>query len=352
MRALSATRNRLFHWLFLLLAIALCSGPFSLAQGAGKNDFEYFVTGSTADALSQKPPHSAGLVLMGGGPDVDDAFKWMIRKSGGGNFLVIRATGTDAYNPYIFDMGGMASVATLIIKTRDGANDPFVIEKIRQAEAIFIAGGDQADYINAWKGTDVQTELQRSADRNVPIGGTSAGLSVLGRFIFAALNGTVYSDEALADPLNKRITLVRDFLSLPGLGFVITDAHLDTRDRMGRLVTFMARIVGDGWAGPQAARGIGVDVDTALMVDGGKASLVRNPGTSGSAYFLRSTSTPALPFLPKTPLTYPSVSVQRMSGAGTFDLDSWASYDGGVVSYSLSVTSGVLTSTQPGGAIY
>ncbi|WP_454739572.1 cyanophycinase [Cupriavidus necator] len=352
MRPLSGTRNKLSRWLFLLLAIALFSASLSRAQAAGKNDYEYFVTGSTADVSSQKPPHSPGLVLMGGGPDVDNAFKWMIQKSGGGNFLIIRATGTDAYNPYIFNMGGMASVATLIIKTRDGANDPVVIEKIRQAEAIFIAGGDQSDYINFWSGTDVQTELQRSADRNVPIGGTSAGLSVLGQFIFAALNGTLTSDEALANPLNKRITLVRDFLSLPGLGFVITDAHLDARDRMGRLVTFLARIVGDGWAGPQAARGIGVDVDTALVVDRGKASLVRNPGTSGSVYFLRSTSIPALPFSPKTPLTYTSVSVQRMSGAGTFDLGNWASYDGGVVSYSLSVTNGVLTSTQPGGAIY
>lgn len=352
MRAPSATRATVSRWLLFLLAIALFSGLPAPAQGADKNDYEYFVTGSSADVASQKPPHSLGLVLMGGGPDVDDAFKWMIQKSGGGNFLVIRATGTDAYNPYIFRMGGMASVATLVIKSRDGANDPFVIETIRKAEAIFIAGGDQSDYINLWKGTDTQTELQSSANRNVPIGGTSAGLSVLGQFIFAALNGSLTSDTALTDPLNKRITLARDFLSLPGLGFAITDAHLDSRDRMGRLVTFLARIVGDGWAGPQAARGIGVDVDTALVIDRGKGSLVRNPGTAGSVYFLRSTSMPALPFQTKTPLTYPSVSVQRMSGAGTFDVENWASYDGGVVSYSLSVTNGVLTSTQPGGAIY
>lgn len=95
-----------------------------------------------------------------------------------------------------------------------------------------------------------------------------------------------------------------------------------------------------------------MDVDTALVIDRGKGSLVRNPGTSGSVYFLRSTSIPALPFQNKTPLTYPSISVQRLSGAGTFDVETWASYDGGVVSYSLSVTNGVLTSTQPGGAIY
>jgi cyanophycinase len=42
-----------------------------------------------------------GTVLMGGGTDVDAAFHWMCQRSGGGDFLVIRATGTDAYNPYI-----------------------------------------------------------------------------------------------------------------------------------------------------------------------------------------------------------------------------------------------------------
>jgi hypothetical protein len=36
---------------------------------------------------------------MGGGTDVDAAFQWMCQRSGGGDFLVIRATGTDAYNP-------------------------------------------------------------------------------------------------------------------------------------------------------------------------------------------------------------------------------------------------------------
>jgi len=33
--------------------------------------------------------------------DADDALQWMCQRSGGGDFLVIRATGTDAYNPYI-----------------------------------------------------------------------------------------------------------------------------------------------------------------------------------------------------------------------------------------------------------
>ncbi len=45
---------------------------------------------------------SGGTILAGGGSDVDEAFKWMISKSGGGgDIVVIRASGTAAYNSYI-----------------------------------------------------------------------------------------------------------------------------------------------------------------------------------------------------------------------------------------------------------
>jgi cyanophycinase len=80
---------------------------------------------------------------MGGSTDVDAGFQWMIDKSGGGDFVVIRATGTDAYDPWIYsELGGVDSAATIIIKNRAAASDPFVVDKIRNAEALFIAGGD------------------------------------------------------------------------------------------------------------------------------------------------------------------------------------------------------------------
>ena len=56
------------------------------------------------------------------------------------------------------------------------------------------------------------------------MGGTSAGLAVLGEFVFSALRGTVYSNEALADPYDFRITLARDFLPVPLLLGAITES--------------------------------------------------------------------------------------------------------------------------------
>src|SRR5438309_11794437 len=116
---------------------------------------------------------------MGGGTDVDAAFQWMCARSGVVDFLVIRATVTDAYNPYIQQLcPNENSVATLIIPNLAAASDPFVISIIQNAEALWIAGGDQSNYINFWKGTPVQTEINAALTRGVPIGGTSDGINV------------------------------------------------------------------------------------------------------------------------------------------------------------------------------
>ncbi len=333
--------NSFLSQIFRIALFTLALGA-SQAALAGK-PYQHFVVGDGSNVVLPKPAYPS-LVLMGGGPDVDAAFQWMIQKSGGGNFVVIRATGTDAYNPYIYAMGGVRSVETLIIPSRTAASDPFVLERVRNAEAVFIAGGDQSDYMRFWKDTPLDDALQELANRNIPIGGTSAGLAVLGQFIYTGENQSVTSPEALADPYSKNVTLGRDFLALPTMGRVITDSHLDTRDRIGRLVAFLGRIVKDGWSG--TARGLGVDVETALLVVNGQA---RRVGL-GSVYFLQTVGLPQV-CAPKTPLTYRNLGVQRLSGAGSFDLNNWAGY-GSTTNYAISAVQGVLSSTQPGGSVY
>lgn len=333
----SAKTRRLFSFLLLALSCA--------AAGAiPKPDYDYYLTGNAGDVML-RAPRTPSLVLMGGGPDVDDAFRWMIAKAGGGDVVVIRSRGADGYNPYIYQMGGVDSVQTLVIPSRTAASDPFVIDTIRKAEVLFIAGGDQSDYASFWKGTPVEDAIHELAQRNVPVGGTSAGLAIMGQYAFTALNGSVTSAQALDNPYDRKITLDRDFLSLPYLSLALADAHLDTRDRMGRLVTFLARIVQDGWT--STARGIGLAVETAVVIDDGRAFKLG----VGAAYFLSTNGLPQV-CTAKSPLTYSSVSVQRLGAAGSFDMVAWRSYDQGTTNYSLSADRGVLISTQPGGSVY
>jgi cyanophycinase len=324
---------------FVLLALALCCATNAFAA----KGYSYFRVGNQSDVA---PATTAGTVLMGGGTDVDAAFQWMCQRSGNGDFLVIRATGTDAYNPYIQQLcPNENSVATLIIPNRTAASDPFVVSTIQNAEALWIAGGDQSNYINYWKGSPVQTALQGLLARGVPIGGTSAGMNVLSQFIYSALASQgVTSSQALADPFTRYITLDRDFVSISTVAGLIGDPHFVTRDRMGRDLAFLCRINLNGWSA--APRGISIDEQTALLIDGsGNASVV---GIS-TVYFLQAPGAPQV-CQAKTPLTYQNIGVYRITAAGTFNLGNWSGNGG--ISYSVSANAGVLSSTQSGGAIY
>ncbi len=324
---------------FALLALAFCCATNAFAA----KGYSYFRVGNQSDVATAT---TAGTVLMGGGTDVDAAFQWMCQRSGNGDFLVIRATGTDAYNPYIQQLcPSENSVATLIIPNRTAASDPFVISTIQNAEALWIAGGDQSNYINYWKDAPVQTALQGLIARGVPIGGTSAGMNVLSQFIYSALASQgVTSSQALADPFTRYITLDHDFVSISTVAGLIGDPHFVTRDRMGRDLAFLCRIILNGWSA--APRGISIDEQTALLIDGsGNASVV---GVS-TVYFLQAPGAPQV-CQAKTPLTYQNIGVYRITAGGTFNLGNWNGKGG--VSYTVSANAGVLSSTQSGGGIY
>jgi cyanophycinase len=319
---------------FLLCTV---SPAFSAKQ------YSYFRVGSARDVTTST---TSGTVLMGGGTDVDAAFQWMCQRSGSGDFLVIRATGTDAYNPYIQQLcPGENSVATLIIPNRTAASDPFVITTIQNAEALWIAGGDQSNYINYWQGTPVEDALNTLISRGVPIGGTSAGMNVLAEFIYSAqASQAITSSEALANPFSKYITLVRDFVGVSILQGIIDDPHFVTRDRMGRDLAFMCRVYTNGWS--PAPRDISIDEKTALLIDGSGSGTVVG---SSNVYFLRAAGAPQV-CQPGVPLTYLNIAVYRINASGSFNLSMWKGKGG--TTYTVSANAGVLSSTQSNGSIY
>ena len=329
----------------MLVVATLCILAAPMYAAANKQGFQSFIVGNPADA-QQSPNLSPGLVLMGGGTDVDAAFQWMCQRAGGGDFVVIRTTGTDAYNPYIQQLcPQMDSVETIIITSTTGANSAYVSSQIQNAEALWIAGGDQSTYVNLWRGTAVQTGVNFLLNsKHAPVGGTSAGLAVLSQFIYTGELGSVTSSQALANPFHRYVTLDRDlFQSVLGQT-KIYDSHFVTRDRMGRSLVFLARIVDNGWAAQP--RGIGIDEQTALLVlPNGAATMVG----IGAAYFLQAPG-PAQVLAAKTPLTYLNIGVYKLPQGGTFDFSTWSGTGG--VTYTLNVNNGALTSTQAGGNIY
>jgi cyanophycinase len=324
----------------LVIALACLS-----LSAAPKPKFEYYLTGDAADRTATT---EFGLGLMGGGTDIDALFTWMSDRAGGGDFVVIRASGADGYNQYVYDLGDFDSVETLVLPNRDVSSHAFVLQTIRNAEALFIAGGDQSDYVNYWKDTPVEDEIHALIARGVPVAGTSAGTAILGELLYSAQRKSVTSAQALADPFDRNITLDRDFLVVPGMADIITDQHFVERDRMGRTLAFMARLATDG--GVPDIRAIAIDRETAVLIDAdGLATVIANAGHETPHVYLLTGGDPQI-VQPKTPLTFVGVQVQRLAAGGSFNFADWTA--AGSTTYQLNVNAGVVASTQPGGAIY
>jgi cyanophycinase len=332
-------------WPQILLIAFVFSLSLALRGYAGS--YQYIRLGQKSDAQARP---TAGIAMMGGGSDLDEAFRWLCKKADGGDFLVLRARGDDDYNSYINNLCKMNSVATLVIPNRRAAQDPAVAKIIRDAEVVFIAGGDQSLYVNFWQGTPVQDAINANLSAGKPIGGTSAGLAVLGEFVYSAAgdkpdDNDLASSDVLPDPYFFRVTLVRDFLATPHLRDILTDSHFAKRDRMGRSLTFLARIMQDGWS--KDPREIAIDEASALLVEANGEAIV--VGSGKGVYFVRPTQAPKL-CRPKTSLTFLDISVYHAPAGSHFDVSAWTGHGG--ASYSLSVEQGTVHSTQAGGDVY
>ena len=283
---------------------------------------------------------SFGVALLGGGGDVDDAATFLCEHSHGGEIVVLRASGRDAYNPYFHELCPNNAVMTLLITSTEGAKSPTAIEHIRNAHAIFIAGGDQANYVKFWTGP-LQKEINDAIARGVPIGGTSAGLAVLGEFAFSARNDTVTSAEALANPFDPKVTLERNFLSIPVMRGVITDSHFSARQRMGRTVAFLARIEQDGWA--KQVRAIGIDEATAVLVEPDGKAIVAG---KGSAYFFEPVAAHQQSATPGKPLTLIGLHAYQVPAGpeAKFDFGMWSGSGGS--NFLVSVQTGIMMVTR------
>jgi cyanophycinase len=319
----------------LICVAALFSTAHSHAQQT--TGIELFSLPAATPGNSQAP--SFGVALLGGGGDVDDAAKFLCDHSHGGEIVVLRASGRDAYNPYFHQLCPGNSITTLLITSAEGAKAPDAIQHVRNAHALFIAGGDQSNYVKMWPGPLLK-EINDAIARGVPIGGTSAGLAVLGEFAFSARNDTVTSAEALANPFDPKVTLERDFLSIPVMQGIITDSHFSPRQRLGRTVAFLARIEQDDWA--KHARAIGIDEATAVLVDPDGKAIVAG---KGSAYFLELSHQP-VECAPGKPLTVRGLKAYKLgTGAESkFDLKSWIGTGG--LTFNIDVENGTMSLRQ------
>ncbi|MEN9639718.1 MAG: hypothetical protein RLZZ262_1587 [Bacteroidota bacterium] len=313
--------------------------PFMYGAALNAQSYTSYMTGDAAN-VDSIPTYA--VVMAGGAGDHDNAMKWMLERANGGDVLVLRASGSDGYNDYFYsDLGvDVNSVETIVCNNASSGSDPYILQRIAEAECIFFAGGDQYDYIDYWMNSPAEIALNDfiHVKRGV-MGGTSAGMAILGGHVFTAENGTITSSNALNNPFSLSMTLIHDdFLTHPYLLDVITDTHYDDPDRRGRHVAFMAQM---SYTGVTQPLGIACNEYVAVAIDenGMAYCFGEYPQYDEYVYFLRQGCTSLGG--PETIEPFESLTWDhnqqalkvyranaRLDGSSTFDLNNWVDNNG------------------------
>ena len=278
--------------------------------GAGTTIGGFAGTGSDATASPVRR-----LVLMGGGPEEDGAARRFAEAAAGGDIVVLRATGSMTSYPDYFsaELGPSprpASVVTIRTDTPPLADHPSVLCRLGRAEAIWLAGGSQWDYLGRWPRA-VHVAVREATQRGVAIGGTSAGAVSLGEAAFDARHGTVTSAEALSDPADASVSVGPSNLPQPELANVIVDSHFTERSREGRLLAFLGRLLAQHRTG--SFIGIGMDEGTALEIE---ERSYRVSSARGGAVWMYEATGPSV-VQPGRPLSLDGIRRVRLAGGAS-----------------------------------
>lgn len=260
---------------------------------------------------------------MGGGSEEDGAARRFVEAAAGGDIMVLRAAGSltsypDYFSTELAPSPGPASVITIRTDTPPLADHPSVLCRLYRAEAIWLAGGSQWDYLGRWPNS-VHVAVREAWRRGAATGGTSAGAVSLGEAAFDARHGTVTSAEALSEPADVSVSVGPSTLPQPELANAIVDSHFTERSREGRLLAFLGRLLAQHRSGSFV--GIGIDEGTALEIEDRS---YRVTSTRGGAVWMYEARGPAV-VQPGRPLSLDSIRRVRLpdgsSGRWPFSFD-------------------------------
>ena len=157
---------------------------------------------------------------------------------------------------------GVGNVDRLAIDDRESAQAPAVQAEILQADGIFMSGGDQSKLMGALWDTAAYESLHQSFHLNrCCIGGTSAGAAVMSRHMIAQGPSVLRPSKEAVDT----------DIGLGLLSQAVVDQHFSERRRLPRLLSTLAM--------RPDLLGVGIDEDTALVIERGEGIEVIGQGT-------------------------------------------------------------------------
>lgn len=183
---------------------------------------------------------------------------------------------TDWLPDYLVALGADAAF-NLKVDTREVAQDEGLVDRFEAVDAVFLKGGDQGVYYDAWNETALEELIREVHERRGGgVGGTSAGAMSMAGHAFAGGEDLVTAD-VLEDAETPYLDDTDGGSGVHGdfFGFVpgyVVDTHFTQRARLGRLAGVMARVVED--EGLTTLRGIGCEEQTGVWIADGVATVV------------------------------------------------------------------------------
>lgn len=156
----------------------------------------------------------------------------------------------------IFKTIGIKNVDSIDVSVREDSFNESALETIRIADAIFFTGGRQLNVTSLLGGSPLHNIILQKADEGILIAGTSAGAAMMS-------SSMIILGKSRVAPTVGSVTIG------PGMSMIegtLIDTHFSQRGRHGRLLTAVAHCPQD--------LGIGIDVNTAIVVQGGKFKVI------------------------------------------------------------------------------
>ncbi len=274
----------------VLRVVALTVVTLTVVAGCGRGADER--AGASRDALAQgeavTQPSTGRLVIVGGALEDENAevYQPIVEgRAGDGPLCVIptasgvpEASMNAAVKSFAGYVGDSSVVGVLLVESNaEQARDAAMAARLEACSGFFFTGGDQARVVDAFLPDGDTTvafrALRRRFEEGAVVSGSSAGAAMMSGVMIASgssagaiEHGVGYGDGPDVDDGGDRIRR--------GMGFferAILDQHFLSRGRVARLV--VATLVTDS-----LPVGLGIDENTALVVDGSRARVV---GASG-----------------------------------------------------------------------
>jgi cyanophycinase len=228
--------------------------------------------GTTPDRRKAVDRAQGPLVLIGGATTPRGAaLREFVKRSRGKQDGYVVGLTSASGNPaasarqWVRDLriAGCKHVDIPIVQSREEAGNTQITDQIAQASGIFLGGGDQVKLVSILAGTPIEEAIRDARLRGVVIGGTSAGAAALAKTTLAG------------NEIDEYGNLIKQYIG-PGIGLIrhqaIIDTHFSQRRRLYRLFVAIAQF-------PELM-GLGIDEDTALVIEGERGHIVGAGGVT------------------------------------------------------------------------